>query len=100
MQKLKELVKNLTIKCIQLTEQVKKLTVKVDGQQKQISRLTDKVMEQTDTIGRLQEKVSDLGYLERYFGKERVQSIVKQSKEKELAERANKRSKRAYDMSR
>lgn len=99
-QKLKELVKNLTIKCIQLTEQVKKLTVKGEGQQKQISRLTEKVMEQNDTIGRLQEKVSDLGYLERYFGRERVQSIVEQSKAKELEERANKRPKRAYDMGR
>lgn len=35
MEKLKEIVKNLTIKCIQLTEQDKKLTAKVDGQQKQ-----------------------------------------------------------------
>ena len=49
-EKLKEVVKNLTIKCVQLTEQGKKLTAKVDGQQKQISRLTDKVMEQSDTI--------------------------------------------------
>ena len=72
----------------------------MEGQQKQISRLTEKVMEQTDTIVRLQEKVSDLGYLERYFGKERVQSIVEQSKAKELEERANKRPKRAYDMGR
>ena len=58
-EKLKEVVKNLTIKCVQLAEQSKKLTVKVDGQQKQISRLTDKVMEQSDTIDRLQEKASD-----------------------------------------
>lgn len=35
MEKLKEIVKNLTIKCVQLTEQDKKLTAKVDGQQKQ-----------------------------------------------------------------
>ena len=40
--KLKEVVKNLIVKCVQLTEQSKKLTAKVDGQQKQISRLTDK----------------------------------------------------------
>ena len=45
-EKLKEVVKNLTVKCVQLTEQSKKLTAKVDGQQIQISRLTDKVMEQ------------------------------------------------------
>lgn len=43
-EKLKEVVKNLTIKCVQLAEQGKKLTAKVDRQQKQISRLTDKVM--------------------------------------------------------
>lgn len=86
-EKLKEVVKNLTIKCVQLAEQSKKLTAKVDGQQKQISRLTDKVMEQSDTIDRLQEKVSDLGRLERHLGREQ-------------AERANKRPKRAFEMSR
>lgn len=69
-EKLKEVVKNLTIKCVQLAEQGKKLTAKVDGQQKQISRLTDKVMEQSDTIDRLQEKASDLGCLERHLGRE------------------------------
>ena len=41
-EKLKEVVKNLTIKCVQLAEQSKKMTAKVDGQQKQISRLTAK----------------------------------------------------------
>lgn len=71
-EKLKELVKNLTIKCVQLTEQGKKLTAKVDGQQKQISCLTDNVMEKSNTIDRLQEKAVDLGSLERYLGRERV----------------------------
>ncbi len=99
-EKLKEVVKNLTIKCVQLTEQGKKLTAKVDGQQKQISRLTDKVMEQSDTIDRLQEKASDLGRLERHFGREQVQLIVAQSKAIEQAEKANKHPKRAFEMSR
>jgi hypothetical protein len=99
-EKLKEVVKNLTIKCVQLAEQSKKLTAKVDGQQKQISRLTDKVMEQSDTIERLQEKASDLGRLERHLGREQVQSIVEQSKALEQAEKANKRPKRAFEMSR
>ena len=99
-EKLKEVVKNLTIKCVQLTEQSKKFSAKVDGQQIQISRLTDKVMEQSDTIDRLQEKASDLGRLERHFGREQVQSIVEQSKALEQAERANKRPKRAFEMSR
>lgn len=99
-EKLKEIVKNLTIKCVQLTEQSRKLTAKVNGQQVQISRLTDKVMEQSDTINRLQEKVSDLGRLERHLGSEQVQSIVERSKALEQAERSNKRSKRAFEMSR
>ena len=99
-EKLKEVVKNLTIKCVQLTEQGKKLNAKVDGQQKQISRLTDKVMEQNNTIDRLQEKASDLGRLERHFGREQVQLIVERSKALEQAERANKRPKRAFEMSR
>ncbi len=97
---LKEVVKALTIKCVQLTEQVKKLTAKVAGQQEQISRLTDKVMEQRSKIDRLQEKAADLGRLERYFGKEQVQSIVEQSKALKREEKANKRLKRAFEMSR
>jgi len=99
-ERLKDVVKNLTIKCVQLTEQGKKLTAKVDGQQKQISRLTDKVMEQSDTIDRLQEKASDLRRLERHFGREQVQSLIERSKALEQAERANKHPKRAFEMSR
>lgn len=98
--KLKELVKNLTIKCVRLTEQVKKLTAKVGKQQEQISHLTNKVMEQSNTIDRLQEKASDLGRLEGYFGRERVQSVIEQSKTLEQAERANKHLKRSFGMSR
>ena len=71
----------------------------MDGQQKQISRLTDKVMEQSDAIDRLQEKVSDLRHLECHLGREQVQMIVKRSKAVEQAEKANKRPKRAFEMS-
>ena len=63
-------------------------------------RLTDKVMEQRNKIDRLQEKATDLGRLERYFGREQIQSIVEQSKALERAEKANKRPKRAFEMSR
>ncbi|GAA0284312.1 MobV family relaxase [Faecalicatena contorta] len=99
-EKLKETIKALTIKCVQLAEQGKKLKDKVTRQEQQISRLTDKVMEQSDTIDRLQEKVVDFGCLERYFGREQVQSIVEQSKVLEREEKANKRPKHAFEMSR
>ncbi len=75
-------------------------TGKETEQEQQISRLTDKVMEQSDIIDRLQEKTEDLGRLERYFGREQVQSIVERSKALERAEQAKKRPKRAFDMSR
>ena len=99
-EKLKETIKALTIKCVQLAEQGKKLKDKVTRQEQQISRLTDKVMEQSDIIDRLQEKTADLGRLERYFGREQVQSIVERSKALERAEKENKRPKRVFDMSR
>ena len=99
-EKLKETIKALTIKCAQLAEQGKKLKEKVTRQEQQISRLTDKVMEQSDIIDRLQEKTADLGRLERYFGREQVQSIVERSKTLEWAEKENKRPKRVFDMSR
>ena len=97
-ERLKEVVKIWLSNVYSL--QSRKLTVKVDGQQKQISRLTDKVMEQSDTIDRLQEKATDLGRLERHFGREQVQSIVEWSKAIEQAERAIKRPKRAFELSR
>ena len=99
-EKLKETIKALTIKCVQLAEQGKKLKEKVTRQEQQISRLTDKVMEQSDIIDRLQEKTEDLGRLERYFGREQVQSIVERSKALEWAEKENKCPKRVFDMSR
>ena len=99
-EKLKETIKALTIKCVRLAEQGKKLKDKVTRQEQQISRLTDKVMEQSDTIDRLQEKTVDLGRLERYFGREQVQSIVERSKALERVEEVKKRPKRAFDMSR
>ena len=99
-EKLKETIKALTIKCAQLAEQGKKLKEKVTRQEQQISRLTDKVMEQSDIIDRLQEKTADLGRLERYFGREQVQSIVERSKVLEWVEKENKRPKRVFDMSR
>lgn len=99
-ERLKEVVKALTIKCVQLAEQVKKLTAKTAGQQEQINRLTDKVMEQRNKIDRLEKKAADLERLERYFGKEQVQSVVEQSKALERAEKVNMRPKRAFEMSR
>lgn len=99
-ERLKDVIKGLTIKCIQLMEQVKKLTAKINRQGEKIEYLTDRVMEQRTVIDSLQEQAADLGCLKRYFGEERVQSIVEQTKELKRAEKVTKRPRRSHEMTR
>ena len=99
-EKLKEIVKSLTIKCIQLTEQGEKLTTKIEKMQKRLDRLTNKAAEQSKTIEELQERAADLGRLESCLGKEQVHMAVEHAKALERAEQDAKRSKRVFEMSR
>ena len=99
-ERLKDVIKGLTIKCIQLMEQVKKLTAKINRQGEKIEYLTDRVMEQRTVIDSLEEQAADLGCLKRYFGEERVQSIVEQTKALERAEKVTKRPRRSHEMTR
>lgn len=99
-EKLKERVKNLTIKCVHLMEEVKRLTDKVKKQEYQISHMTDKLIEQDGAIEKLQDKAADLGRLERLIGKEKVQTVLEQAKELEWAEKSYKHPKRTSEMSR
>lgn len=99
-EKLKERVKNLTIKCVHLMEEVKRLTDKVKKQEYQISHMADKLIEQDGAIEKLQDKAADLGRLERLIGKEKVQTVLEQAKELERAEKSYKHPKRTSEMSR
>lgn len=99
-ERLKDVIKGLTIKCIQLMEQVKKLTAKINRQGEKIEYLTDRIMEQRTAIDSLQEQATDLGRLKRYFGEERIQSIVEQTKALERAEKLAKRPRRSHEMTR
>ena len=99
-EKLKTVVKNLTVKSVQLMEQVKKLSDKTERQASDIKWYKGKLKEQTGVIEQLQEKAADFGRLERYFGKEKVQTVVEQAKELERTERALKQQKRTLNVSR
>ena len=99
-EKLKTVVKNLTIKCVQLMEQVKKLTDKTERQASDIKWYKGKLKEQTGIIEQLQEKTADFGRLERYLGREKVQTVVEQAKELERTEKALKQQKRTLNVSR
>jgi len=99
-QKLKQVIKNLIIKCVNLMQEMNRLTDRAMQQETQINRLTDKVMMQKNIINKLQEKGTDLERIERYMGREQVQMIIRQVKEVEQLDKANKRSSRSRGVSR
>lgn len=96
---LKEMAKNLTLRCIQFEDMEKRLTVKNERQERQISHLVHKVEEQEMMIENLQEQASALTYLERCFGREPMLAMIEQAKAAERTARENKQSKRAFGMS-
>ncbi len=88
--KLKEVVKNLTIKCIHLMEDMKRLTAKITGQEIQISNLTETVLEQDGIIRQLQDKAVDLERVKRFVGVEKVGIIVSKVKEMEKLDQVDR----------
>ena len=99
-EKLKEAIKALTIKCVQLAEQEKKQKARIIRQEQQISRLTNKVMEQSSTIERLQEESGGFGAFGALFWQRTGTVDSRTVKGSGTAEKANKRPKRAFEISR
>ena len=95
--RLKELVKSLTIKCVNLMEQVKRLKEKVTQQTSDIEWYKGKLREQAGVVEQLQEKVADLECVKRYAGAEKVQSMIDSMKEIERLENEQKRLQRSYN---
>lgn len=91
LEKLKELVKNLTIKSVQLAETVKRLTDRVDTLESQVSYLREKTRDQRDRIEELEEKETNFEYLKDYLGKSEVEGIVEYARSKEQADREKER---------
>ena len=94
--KLKILIKNLTIKCVRLKEEV--ITAS-EGKK----RLSDdmefykgKIMDMCGKIELLQEKADDLERVKRYGGVEQIDTIICKVKEQECIERQIRRYDRSY----
>lgn len=98
--KLKQVIKNLTIKCVNLMTEMNQLIDKTMKQEDKINNLKDRLMEQKDAIQRLEKKGADLGRIERFLGREKVDTIVEQVKEMEQLEKAYKRSGKSHGLSR
>lgn len=95
--RLKELVKSLTIKCVNLMEQVRKLTERVTQQTSDIEWYKGKLREQVGVVEQLQEKAADLERVKRYAGVEKVQSMIDSMKEMERLDREQKRLQKSYN---
>ena len=80
-EKLKDRLKGLTIKCVQLMEQVKRLTDKTERQALDIKWYKGKLQEQTGIIEQLQEKAANLERVKRYAGADKVQDMINNMKE-------------------
>jgi hypothetical protein len=98
--KLKDNLKNLTIKCVHLMEDVKRLTSKANGQAMQISNLTERVLEQGVTIERMKDEAQNFERVKRLVGAEKVEMIVCNAKKSERMKQELRQSPKALDMGR
>lgn len=95
--RLKELVKSLTIKCVNLMAQVRRLTEKVTQQSADIEWYKGKPRKQAGDMEQLQEKADDLERIKHYMGSDKVQEMIDNWKEIERLDREQKRLQRSYN---
>jgi hypothetical protein len=93
----KERVKNLTIKCINLMEQVRKPTEKVAQLTADIDWYKRRIKQQAESAEKLQEKADDLERVKRYAREKKVQSIIDSVKEMERLDREQKWLQKSYN---
>ena len=98
-ERLKDIVKNLTIKCVNLMDQIKQLKAKLTKQAADIDFYKSKVHEQYSKLEQLQEKVDDFERVKQYVGAEKIDTIVENARELERIAQSRKHN-RAYGMGR
>ena len=98
--KLKDNVKNLTIKCVNLMDQIKQLKTKVAKQATDIDFYKSKIRQQFSELERLQEKVNDFERVKQYVGADKIDAIVTNARELERISQGRKQHSKMYGMSR
>ena len=88
--KLKDVIKSLTVKCVNFMEQVKQLRVKVENQAEDIDFYKGKVKQQYLKLEQLQEKADDLERVRRYAGTDRVDAMIEDARKLEQAAQGRK----------
>ena len=99
-ERLKEIVKSLTIKCVNLMDQIKQLKAKVTKQAEDIDFYKSKVHQQYVKLEQLQEKADDFERVKQYVGVDKIDIIVTNARELERIAQSEKQQNRAYGMGR
>ena len=94
--KLKELVKSLTIQCVRLKEEVLQLRDKVKHLTSDVEFYKGKIRDMSAETELLQEKADDLERVKRYAGAEKIDTIIGKVKEQECMERQAIQYHRSY----
>ncbi len=94
--KLKSLIKNLTIQCVRLKEEVLQLRKEKKKLSEDVEFYKGKIKDMSDRTELLQEKVDVLERVKRYAGAEQIDTIIRKVKEQERTEQQIRRYDRSY----
>ena len=94
--KLKSLIKNLTIQCVRLKEEVIQLRKEKKRLSEDVEFYKGKIKDMSDKTEMLQEKADDLERVKRYAGAEQIDTIIRKVKEQERTEQQIRRYDRSY----
>ena len=94
--KLKTLIKNLTIQCVRIKEEVIQLRKEKKRLSDDVEFYKGKIKDMSDMTELFQEKVDDLERVKKYVGAEQIDTIVRKVKEQERTEQQIRRYDRSY----
>lgn len=94
--KLKSLIKNLTIQCVRMKEEVLQLRKEKKRLSEDVEFYKGKIKDMSDMTELLQKKADDLERVKRYAGAEQIDTIVRKVKEQERTEQQIRRYDRSY----
>lgn len=98
--KLKDIIKSLTIKCVNLMAQIKQLKAKLTKQTEDIDFYKSKIRQQYSKLEQLQETADDFERVKQYIGADKIDTIVTNARELERIVQSRKQQNRAYGMGR
>ena len=94
--KLKILIKNLTIQCVRLKEEVIQLRKEKKRLSDDVEFYKGKIKNMSDRTELLQETADDLERVKKYVGAEQIDTIVRKVKEQECTEQQIRQYDRSY----